>query len=67
MPTIAETFSAGIAHVQLAVMTLGVVVMALGTALGHGHCVRVGALLWTLGVVLFASQIARTAFGRPKE
>ena len=67
VPTIAETFSAGVAHVQLAVMTLGVVVMALGTALGHGHCVRVGALLWTLGVVLFASQIARTAFGRPRE
>jgi hypothetical protein len=65
VPTVAETFSARVAHVQLACMTAGVVAMSGGIAAGHAHCVRAGAALFAIGVLLHASQIARVAFGRP--
>jgi len=65
VPTVAETFSARVAHVQLACMTAGVLAMSAGVAAGHARCVRAGAALFALGVLLHASQIARVAFGRP--
>ena len=62
-PTIAETFSARIAHVQLAVMTLGVTLLGAGVGAGSAHVARCGGVFFLAGVLLFASQIGRVAFG----
>ena len=63
VPTVAELYSARVAKVQLVVMAAGVTVLGAGTIAGHGHCVRVGAALFTVGVVLFLTQIVRVAGG----
>lgn len=62
-PTVAETFSSRVAHVQLAVMTSGVALLAGGIGAGSTHVTRCGAVLFVAGVALFASQILRVAFG----
>ena len=64
VPTVADMFSARVAHVQLALMTFGVAAMSGGTLAAHEHCVRAGAVAFTAGVGLFVSQIARIALGR---
>jgi hypothetical protein len=64
VPTVAETFSPRVATIQLRVMVAGVVVMIGGIATGWGHLVRCGAVLFTGGVLLLASQIGRVALGR---
>ena len=63
-PTIAQMFSARAAHVQLATMTLAVVVLATGIATASVHVTRCGALLFLVGVLLFLSQIWRVTMGR---
>ena len=61
--TVAAMYSARVAHVQLALMSLGVVLLATGIAAGSAHVTRCGALLVAAGVLAFASQIARVALG----
>ena len=63
-PTIAQTFSSRVAHVQLALMALGVTMLATGTLVGSVHVTRCGAVLFTAGVILFLTQIYRVVAGR---
>jgi hypothetical protein len=62
-PTVAETFSARVALVQLVVMTLGVALLAGGIGASSVHVTRCGAVLFLAGVMLFVSQIVRVAIG----
>lgn len=62
-PTVAETFSARIALVQLVAMTLGVSLLTVGIAVSSVHVTRCGAVLFLGGVMLFVSQIVRVAIG----
>jgi len=62
-PTVAETFSSRVAHVQLAVMTIGVALLGIGIIAGSVHVTRCGAVLLLAGVLLFLSQILRVAVG----
>lgn len=61
VPTVAELYSARVATVQWVLMTLGALVLTAGTLLGHAHCTRVGSVLFTLGTLLFTTQIIRVA------
>jgi hypothetical protein len=63
-PTVAQTFSARIAHVQLALMALGVTLLATGIAVASAHVTRCGAALFLAGVILFVTQIVRVARGK---
>jgi hypothetical protein len=63
VPTVAQLYSAKVAHVQLALMTLAVVLLAGGIGAGAAHVTRCGAVLFLAGVLLFITQIARVAFG----
>ena len=63
-PTVAQTFSARVAHVQLALMALGVTLLAAGIAAASVHVTRCGAMLFLAGVILFVTQIVRVATGR---
>jgi len=63
VPTVAQLYSARVAYCQLGVMTVAVLLLAGGIGAGAAHVTRCGAVLFTLGVVLFMSQIARVAFG----
>lgn len=63
VPAVADLYSARVATVQWVLMSVAVAIMSAGTVLGHAHCVRVGAVLFAAGVLLFASQIARVARG----
>ena len=63
-PTIAQTFSSRVAHVQLALMALGVTLLATGTIAGSEHVTRCGAALFLAGVILFLTQIHRVVAGR---
>jgi hypothetical protein len=61
VPTVAETYSARIAYLQLALMVLGVATLGGGIGIGAPLVVRGGSVLFFAGVLLFASQIARLA------
>ena len=63
-PTVAQTFSARVAHVQLALMALGVTLIATGVAAASAHVTRCGTALFLAGVILFVTQIVRVAAGR---
>ena len=63
-PTVAQTFSARVAHAQLALMAVGVTLLAAGTGAGSAHVVRCGGVLFLGGVILFVTQIVRVAAGR---
>jgi hypothetical protein len=63
VPTVAELYSARVAHVQLALMAAGVAGMAGGVAAGGALAVRVAAVAFAAGVALFATQIVRVARG----
>ena len=63
VPTVAEMFSARVAHVQLAAMASGVTLVGGGIGAGSSIVTRAGALLFASGVALFASQIIRVARG----
>jgi len=64
-PTIADTFSSRVAHVQLALMAGGVTLLAAGVGAVSTLVVRAGAIAFLGGVILFTSQILRTVRGRP--
>lgn len=63
VPTVAETFSARVAHVQLGAMTLAIALIGIGIGAGSVALVRAGAILFVLAVALFASQLGRVALG----
>jgi hypothetical protein len=63
-PTVAQTFSARVAHVQLALMAFGVTLLATGIAAAAAHVTRCGAVLFLGGVILFVTQIVRVAAGK---
>jgi hypothetical protein len=63
VPTVAQLYSAKVAHVQLGLMTLAVVLLAGGIGAGAAHVTRCGAVLFLAGILLFLTQIARVAFG----
>ncbi len=63
VPTVAQMYSSRVAHVQLAMMALGVTLLASGIGAASPHVARCGAVLWAGGVLLFVSQIARVAMG----
>ena len=63
-PTVAQTFSARVAQVQLALMALGVTLLATGIAFASAHVTRCGAVLFLAGVILFVTQIARVVAGK---
>jgi hypothetical protein len=63
VPTVATMYSARVAHVQLALMSGGVVLLAAGIAAGSAHVARCGAVLMAAGVIAFASQILRVTLG----
>ena len=60
----AQTYSARVAQVQLALMVLGVTLLATGIAVASAHVTRCGAALFLAGVLLFVTQIVRVAAGR---
>ncbi len=63
VPTVAELYSARLAHVQLVLMASAVVLIAGGIGAGSAVVVRTGALLYLAGALLFAGQMARVTFG----
>jgi hypothetical protein len=63
VPTVAEMFSARVAHVQLAAMASGVALLGGGIGAGSSIATRTGAVLFAGGAALFISQIARVALG----
>lgn len=64
-PTVAATFSSRVAHVQLVLMAVGVILLAAGTGAASSPVVRAGALAFLGGVLLFLAQIHRVVRGRP--
>lgn len=64
-PSVAQLFSARVAEIQLGVMVSGLATLAVAILQGSAVGAYAGASLFALGVLLFASQIARVAFGRP--
>lgn len=65
VPTVAELYSASVARVQLVVMPTAVAGLAAGVLIGSSLVARAAALLFAVGVALFASQIVRVARGIP--
>jgi hypothetical protein len=63
-PTVAQMFSSKVAHVQLGVMALAVVLLAAGVGTASVHVTRCGGVLFLAGVLLFQSQIIRVLAGR---
>lgn len=63
VPTVAEMFSARVALAQLCVMVAGLGVLAVAIMAGSARGAYTGAALFLAGVLLFASQIIRVAFG----
>ena len=64
VPTVAQLYSARLAHVQLGLMAGGVVILTAGIATGSAHAARCGALLFLSGVLVFIAQLGRVARGR---
>jgi hypothetical protein len=62
-PTVAQMFSARVAGVQLGVMAGAVLLLSAAILAGSAAAAYVGAGAFAIGVLLFASQIARVAFG----
>jgi hypothetical protein len=63
VPTVAQLYSARIAHIDLLLFVLGIVGMFAGVLTAMPSVVRGAACLFAGGVVLFASQVIRVAFG----
>jgi hypothetical protein len=64
VPTVADTFSARVAHIQLGLMATGVLLLLRGIALGATAITRCGVTLFLGGVLMFAGQLGRVAAGR---
>ncbi|MDE3150923.1 MAG: hypothetical protein KGL93_01615, partial [Gemmatimonadota bacterium] len=65
LPTAADLYSAPVARVQLAVNASAVAVLLAGIAAGSALVARGGALLFLLGVTLFAYQMVRVRWATP--
>ena len=65
-PTVAQLFSARVAEAQLAVMVSSLVILSAAILAGSAMVAYAGAGLFMLGVLLFVTQIARVALGRPR-
>jgi hypothetical protein len=63
LPAVSEMYSQQVAKVQLVLMISGVTLLVTGTATASTHVARSGAVLFFCGVLLFASQMARVAYG----
>jgi hypothetical protein len=63
VPTVAQLYSARVAHADLALLVTGIAGMATGVVTAVEPIVRVAAVLIVAGVTLFASQMTRVAFG----
>ncbi len=63
VPTVAQLYSSRIAHTDLALFVASIAGMIFGVAIGSASLVRASAILFTVGVALFISQIIRVAFG----
>lgn len=63
VPTVADTFSARVAQVQLALTGIGVGLLASGIAAASPHVARCGTVFFLAGVLLFARQLLRVSFG----
>ncbi len=66
VPTVAETFSARVAHVQLVAMVSAIVLLGAGIGAGSAIVVRTGAVFFVVAVSLFVSQLGRVALGTPR-
>lgn len=65
VPTVAQLYSADLAHLQLGLMAAGVLLLAAGIFEGSVYAARCGGLLFLGGVLVFLAQLGRVAFGRP--
>ena len=63
VPTVADMFSARVALVQLGIMPAALVLLAIAILAGSARGAYAGTTLFLVGVLLFASQILRVAFG----
>jgi hypothetical protein len=63
VPTIAALYSQQIANTDLLLFVVAVGALALGILTGAAAIVRTAAVLFVAGVLLFASQMIRVAFG----
>jgi hypothetical protein len=63
VPTIAALYSQQIANTDLLLFVVAVGGLALGILTGATAIVRTAAVLFVAGVLLFASQMIRVAFG----
>lgn len=63
VPTIAQMYSARVAHVQLGLMTAGLVLLALSILRGVVPGAYTGATFFFAGVLLFVTQLVRVARG----
>lgn len=66
LPAVTDMYSARIAKLQLGLMFTAVTLLVTGIATASSHVARCGAVLFLGGVLLFASQIARVAYGEHK-
>ena len=62
VPSVGDLYSARVAHCGLLALSLAIVLLVTGEALGALLIVRAGALSFTTGVGLFVSQMLRMAF-----
>jgi len=63
VPTVSEMYSARVAVAQLGVMIAALAALAAGIVAGSPGVSYAGAALFLTGVLMFASQIIRVAFG----
>jgi hypothetical protein len=63
LPAVSDMYSARVAQVQLFCMASGVALLITGISAASSHVARCGAVLFLGGVLLFASQAARVAYG----
>lgn len=61
VPTVADLYSAKVARVQLVIMAAAVLSISAGVLAGAGVLVRLGAVGFAAGVVIFAAQVMRVA------
>jgi hypothetical protein len=63
LPAVTDMYSARIAKIQLGLMFTAVTLLVTAIATASSHVARCGSALFLGGVLLFASQIARVAYG----
>ena len=66
LPAVTDMYSTRTAWIQLGLMFSAVTLLVAGVVTASSHVARCGSILFLGGVLLFASQIARVAFGGHK-